>query len=511
MKGWQPVIGLEVHARLLTRSKLFSGASASYGAAPNTQACAVDLGLPGVLPVLNREAVRMAVRFGLAVGARIAPRCVFARKNYFYPDLPKGYQISQYEDPITAGGAIAIEPADGPLREIGLVRAHLEEDAGRSVHEGFGGLSGIDLNRAGTPLLEIVTEPALHGAAEAAACMRKIHTLVRWLGICDGNMQEGSFRCDANVSVRPAGSGTLGTRAEIKNVNSFRFVERAITYEIERQIDLIESGGEVVQETRLYDPDHHETRPMRDKEEADDYRYFPDPDLLPVAHRRGVRRGGAREPAGAPRCAAGPARGASTGWGPVEAAQLVSHRETADYFEAAVGAVIEAGGSRDAARTAANWVNGELAGALNRDGLRIDEARVDAGRLGRLVRRIADGTVSGRMAKTVFDAMWASGGEPDAIIDARGLRQVTDAGEIERLVDAVLEAHPAQVEQYLGGGREGPRVPRGAGDEALGRQGRPAPGEPDPPRPPRRPPRPSSGRVANAGLRGPLSPRRRPA
>ena len=450
MNGWQAVIGLEVHARLLTRSKLFSGAPASYGAAPNTQACAVDLGLPGVLPVLNREAVRMAVRFGLAVGARIAPRCVFARKNYFYPDLPKGYQISQYEDPITAGGTIAIEPAAAPPRKIGLVRAHLEEDAGRSVHEGFGGQSGIDLNRAGTPLLEIVTEPALHGAAEAAACMRKIHTLVRWLGICDGNMQEGSFRCDANVSVRPAGSGTLGTRAEIKNVNSFRFVERAIAYEIERQIDLIESGGEVVQETRLYDPDHHETRPMRDKEEADDYRYFPDPDLLPVtideAFVAGVRESLPELPdARRDRLVE------QYGLAAADGAQLVSHREVADYFEAAVEAAIEAGGSRDAARLAANWVNGELAGALNRDGLRIAEARVDAGQLGRLVLRIADGTVSGRMAKTVFDAMWASGGEPDAIIEARGLRQVTDAGEIERLVDAVLEAHPAQVEQYLGG------------------------------------------------------------
>ena len=450
MNGWQPVIGLEVHARLLTRSKLFSGAPASYGAAPNTQACAVDLGLPGVLPVLNREAVRMAVRFGLAVGARIAPRCVFARKNYFYPDLPKGYQISQYEDPITAGGTIAVEPAGAPLREIGLVRAHLEEDAGRSVHEGFGGLSGIDLNRAGTPLLEIVTEPALHGAAEAAACMRKIHALVRWLGICDGNMQEGSFRCDANVSVRPAGSGTLGTRAEIKNVNSFRFVERAIAYEIERQIDLIESGGEVVQETRLYDPDHHETRPMRDKEEADDYRYFPDPDLLPVtideAFVAGVRDAMPELPDARRERLAG-----QYGLAAADGARIVSYREVADYFEAAVEAAVEAGGSRDAARLVANWVNGELAGALNRGGLRIEEARVDAGQLGRLVRRIADGTVSGRMAKTVFDAMWASGGEPDAIIEARGLRQVTDAGEIERLVDAVLEAHPAQVEQYLGG------------------------------------------------------------
>ena len=446
MNGWQPVIGLEVHARLLTRSKLFSGAPASYGAAPNTQACAVDLGLPGVLPVLNRDAVRMAVRFGLAVGARIAPRCIFARKNYFYPDLPKGYQISQYEDPITEGGSITVEPDGGARREIRLTRAHLEEDAGRSVHEGFGGATGIDLNRAGTPLLEIVTEPVIHGAAEAVACMRKIHILVRWLGICDGNMQEGSFRCDANVSVRPAGSETLGTRTEIKNVNSFRFVERAIGYEIERQIDLIESGSEVVQETRLYDPEHHETRPMRDKEEADDYRYFPDPDLLPVtvgeAFVAEVRDSLPELP---------DARRERLidqyGLGAAEAAQLVGHRETADYFEAAV----EAAGSPDEARLAANWVNGDLAGVLNREGLRIDEAQVTAGQLGRLVRRVADGTVSGRMARTVFDAMWTSGGEPDAIIEARGLRQVTDAGEIERLVDAVLDAHPAQVEQYLGG------------------------------------------------------------
>ena len=455
MNAWQPVIGLEVHARLLTRSKLFSGAPAGYGAAPNTRACAIDLGLPGVLPVLNREAVRMAVRFGLAVGARIAPRCIFARKNYFYPDLPKGYQISQYEDPITAGGSITIEPAGGPRRDIGLVRAHLEEDAGRSVHEGFGRGTGIDLNRAGTPLLEIVTEPVIHGAAEAAACMRKIHTLVRWLGICDGNMQEGSFRCDANVSVRPAGSQTLGPRSEIKNVNSFRFVERAIGYEIERQIDLIESGGKVVQETRLYDPDRHETRPMRDKEDADDYRYFPDPDLLPVAVGEAfvaeVRDGLPELPDARRDRLAG-----QYGLGAADVAQLVSYREVADYFEAAVEAAGSAGSAgsedaADAARLTANWVNGELAGALNREGLRIDEARVTAGQLGRLVRRIADGTVSGRMAKAVFDAMWGSGEEPDAIIEARGLRQVTDAEEIEGLVDAVLDAHPAQVDQYLGG------------------------------------------------------------
>ena len=444
--GWQPVVGLEVHARLLTRSKLFSGAPASYGAAPNTQACAVDLGLPGVLPVLNREAVRMAVRFGLAVGARIAPRCLFARKNYFYPDLPKGYQISQYEDPITEGGSILVEPADAAPRRIGLVRAHLEEDAGRSVHEGLGGRTGIDLNRAGTALLEIVTAPVLHGPAEAAACMRTIHTLVRWLGICDGNMQEGSLRCDANVSVRPAGAEALGVRTEIKNLNSFRFVERAVAYEIERQVDVLESGGEVVQETRLYDPERHETRPMRDKEEADDYRYFPDPDLLPVAVDEAfveeVRSGLPELPdARRERFAA------DFGLPAAEAARLAASRETADYFEAAA----EAAGARDAARLTAAWVVGELAGALRRGGLDVGASPVGPGRLGRLVRRIADGTISGRIAKAVFDAMWGSDEEPDAIIEARGLRQVSDAGEMERLADAVLDAHPVQVEQYLGG------------------------------------------------------------
>ena len=446
MNGWQPVIGLEVHARLLTRSKLFSGASASYGAEPNRQACAVDLGLPGVLPVLNGEAIRMAVRFGLAVGARIAARCVFARKNYFYPDLPKGYQISQYEEPITEGGSIVIESSGGGHRRIGLIRAHLEEDAGRSVHEGLGDATGIDLNRAGTALLEIVTEPAIHGAADAAACMRKIHALVRWLGICDGNLQEGSFRCDANVSVRPAGSETLGTRTEIKNLNSFRFVERAIRYEIERQIDVLESGGGVVQETRLYDADRHETRPMRDKEEADDYRYFPDPDLLPVtvdeAFVSEVRAGMPELPdARRERLVR------EHGLGAGEGEQLVSSRATADYFEAAA----RAAGSPEATRLTVNWIAGELTGALHREGLPIHAAPIAAGQLGRLTRRIADGTLSGRMAKTVFEAMWTSGEEPDSIIDARGLRQVTDTAEIGRLVEAVLDAHPAQVEQYLAG------------------------------------------------------------
>ena len=444
MNGWQPVIGLEVHARLLTRSKLFSGASASYGAAPNSQACAVDLGLPGVLPVLNREAVRMAVRFGIAVGARVATRCVFARKNYFYPDLPKGYQISQYDDPITSGGSIRVA-CEGFLRDIGLVRAHLEEDAGRSVHEGFGELSGIDLNRAGTPLLEIVTEPAIHSAAEAASCMRKIHTLVRWLGICDGNMQEGSFRCDANVSVRPAGSRTLGTRTEIKNVNSFRFVERAIGYEIERQIDLIESGGAVVQETAS--TTRSDTR-LVDAGQGRGGRLPLLPRSGPAAgHRgRGVHREGTRLPARAPR---------RTGRTAVERLRTRSGGRRPAREQPRGGGLLRGsgcGGGRPLRFASHRELGHRRAhGSAQPRGTANREHSGRRGRFGRLIRRIADGTISGRMGKTVFDEMWASDEEPDAIIETRGLRQVTDAGEIERLVDAVLDAHPKQVEQYLGG------------------------------------------------------------
>ena len=412
----------------------------------------------------------MAVRFGVAVGAEIAPRSVFERKNYFYPDLPKGYQISQYESPIARGGAISVALPEGGRQAVALTRAHLEEDAGRSVHEGVGEGTGIDLNRAGTPLIEIVTEPVLHSAAAAAECMRAIHRMVRWLGICDGNMQEGSFRCDANVSVRPAGASALGTRTEIKNLNSFRFVERAIAYEIERQVDALETGREVVQETRLYDPDRHETRPMRGKEEADDYRYFPDPDLLPVvldeAFVESVRRDLPELPEERRSRFA-----AELGLGAADAAQLAATREVADYFETALAAA----GAAAAARLVGSWVTGDLTGALNRAGLGIEAAPIGPERLGRLVRRIADETISGRIAKEVFEEMWTSGAEADAIVEARGLRQVTDADAIERLVEEVLEAHPVQVGQYLGGSEKVlgffvGRVMKGSGGKANPRK-----------------------------------------
>ncbi|MCC5793549.1 MAG: Asp-tRNA(Asn)/Glu-tRNA(Gln) amidotransferase subunit GatB [Chromatiales bacterium] len=442
--SWETVIGLEVHAQLATRSKIFSGAATAYGAAPNTQACLVDLGYPGVLPVLNAEAVRMAVRFGLAVKATIARRSVFARKNYFYPDLPKGYQISQYELPIVHDGALDIRTADGGHKRVHIVRAHLEEDAGKSLHENFAGLSGIDLNRAGTPLLEIVSGPDLRSAAEAVEYLRRIHQLVRWLGICDGNMQEGSLRCDANVSVRRTGEDRLGTRAEIKNLNSFRFLDRAILFEVERQIDLLESGGTVVQETRLYDPDRDETRAMRGKEEANDYRYFPDPDLLPVEldddYIESVRAALPELPAELQARFTG-----EYGLGEDEAAQLGATREQAAYFEALV---TELGGE---AKLAANWVIGELAATLNRTGTTIADTRVTAQMLARLLRRIADGTVSGSMAKQVFEVLWEEGGDADAIIEARGLRQISDADELARIIDEVIAANPVQAQQYREG------------------------------------------------------------
>ena len=444
MSAWEAVIGLEIHTQLATRSKIFSGSSTAYGAEPNTQANLVDLGYPGVLPVLNEEVVRMAVRFGLAVNAEVATRSVFARKNYFYPDLPKGYQISQYELPIVAGGEIHIPTGDGESRRIGITRAHLEEDAGKSVHDGFGGNSGIDLNRAGTPLLEIVSEPDLRSAVEAIAYMRRIHTLVRYLGISDGNMQEGSFRCDANVSVRPRGQEAFGTRAEIKNLNSFRFVEKAIDFEIERQIEVLEDGGEVVQETRLYDSDRDETRPMRGKEEANDYRYFPDPDLLPVeidaAYIDAVSRTMPELPD------AKRQRFVSEyGLRESDADVLTVSRPVADYFEATAKAT-----AADA-RIAANWVVGDLTGALNRDGIDIDSAPVTAAALAGLLDRVADETISGKIAKEVFDAMWAGEGDADAIIEARGLRQITDTGAIDGIVDAVIAANPSQVAEYRGG------------------------------------------------------------
>ena len=441
---WETVIGLEIHAQLATRSKIFSASPTAYGAAPNTQANLVDLGYPGVLPVLNGEAVRMAVRFGLATGARVARRSVFARKNYFYPDLPKGYQISQYELPIVEDGSLDILLEDGSRRTIGITRAHLEEDAGKSLHEDFQSLTGIDLNRAGTPLLEIVSEPDMRSAREAIAYMKKVHTLVRYLGICDGNMQEGSFRCDANVSVRPLGQATLGTRAEIKNLNSFRFVERAINHEVARQIGVLESGGSVVQETRLYDPDRNETRAMRSKEEANDYRYFPDPDLLPLAIDDAlIEQVRATLPELPDEKAARYCRDFELS--AYDAGVLTASRELAGYFET----VVEKLGGQP--KLAANWVMGELSAALNRDNLEIDASRVPATALAGLLARIGDSTISGKLAKDVFEAMWAAGSSADEVIDARGLRQITDSGAIEQAIDAIMAANPRQLAEYRTG------------------------------------------------------------
>ncbi len=441
---WESVIGLEIHAQLATKSKIFSGASTAYGASPNTQACAVDLGLPGVLPVLNAEVVRMAVMFGLATDSTIARRSVFARKNYFYPDLPKGYQISQYELPIVHDGHLEVAVEDEGVKRIGITRAHLEEDAGKSLHEDFHGMSGIDLNRAGTPLLEIVSEPDLRSAREAVAYMKALHTLVRYLGICDGNMQEGSFRCDANVSVRPAGEEKLGTRSEIKNLNSFRFVERAINFEVQRQIEALEGGAKVVQETRLYDAERNETRPMRTKEEANDYRYFPDPDLLPVElDAEFIERARALLPE-LPRQKRARFQ-ADYGLSEYDAGVLTASRELADYFEATV----KAAGSE--AKLAANWVMGDVAGALNKAGLEISESPVRAEQLGGLLRRILDQTISGKIAKEVFEAMWEGGGEADAVIEQRGLKQISDAAALEPVVVAVLDEHPQQLRDYLAG------------------------------------------------------------
>jgi aspartyl-tRNA(Asn)/glutamyl-tRNA(Gln) amidotransferase subunit B len=442
--NWEVVIGLEIHAQLATKSKIFSGASTAYGAAPNTQACAVDLGLPGVLPVLNGEVVRMAAKFGLATHSTVAKRSVFARKNYFYPDLPKGYQISQYELPVVHDGYIDIDLENGENKRIGITRAHLEEDAGKSLHEDFHGETGIDLNRAGTPLLEIVSEPDMRSAAEAVAYMKKIHALVRYLDICDGNMQEGSFRCDANVSIRPKGQQEFGTRTEIKNINSFRFVERAINYEIERQIDLIESGGEVVQETRLDDADKNETRPMRSKEEANDYRYFPDPDLLPLELDQvfidDVEKTLPELP-DAKRARFMQQYELSH----YDAGVLTASREMAEFFENCAAA---AGGE---GKLSANWVMGELSGLLNKEGKEISESPVSPQMLGGMLQRISDGTISGKIAKQVFEAMWHGEGDADTVIEKKGLKQITDTGAIEKIVREVLETNPKQVDQYKGG------------------------------------------------------------
>ena len=437
---WETVIGLEIHTQLATRSKIFSGASTAFGAPPNSQACAVDLGLPGVLPVLNADVVRMAVMFGTAIQAEVARRSVFARKNYFYPDLPKGYQISQYELPIVGPGRVEIPTEGGDAKVIGVTRAHLEEDAGKSLHEDYHGYTGIDLNRAGTPLLEIVSEPDMRSAGEAVAYARKIHQIVTYLGICDGNMQEGSFRVDANVSVRPTGQAELGTRAELKNINSFRFLERAINYEVERQIDLLESGGRVVQETRLYDADRDETRAMRSKEEANDYRYFPDPDLLPVELSEAFLTEVVADMPELPDAKRQRFRDAYE-LSEYDAEVLTAGRVLADYFET----VAQACGD---AKLAANWVMVELVGALNKAGLELPASPVGAEQLGGLLARIKDGTISGKIAKDVFAAMWAGEGDADAIIDARGLRQITDTGALEAIVDEVLAANAGQVENY---------------------------------------------------------------
>jgi aspartyl-tRNA(Asn)/glutamyl-tRNA(Gln) amidotransferase subunit B len=445
MTDWEVVIGLEIHAQLATKSKIFSGSATAYGAPPNTQANLVDLAYPGVLPVLNAEAVRMAVKFGLSIGAAVARRSVFARKNYFYPDLPKGYQISQYELPVVKQGKLAIVLDDGAVKTVGVTRAHLEEDAGKSLHEGLAHATGIDLNRAGTPLLEIVSEPDMRSAKEAVAYMKKIHTLVRYLEICDGNMQEGSFRCDANVSVRPRGREKFGTRAEIKNLNSFRFVEKAINHEVARQIELLESGGSVVQETRLYDSDRDETRSMRSKEEANDYRYFPDPDLLPV-HIDEVFIDAVR--ATLPELPDDKAARFTRDFGlsVYDAGVLSASRELGAYFEAVTALV---GASH--AKLAANWIMGELSSALNRDNLDVGGSRVLPKQLSGLLQRIVDQTISGKIAKEVFEAMWSEGRSADDIIDARGLKQITDAGAIEGVIDAVIAANPKQLADYRAG------------------------------------------------------------
>ncbi len=447
---WEIVIGLETHAQLSTASKIFSGSSTAFGAAPNTQASAVDIALPGVLPVANKGAVERAIRFGIAIGGKINRRSVFARKNYFYPDLPKGYQISQYELPVVQGGSLTIFTKDGE-KTVQLTRAHLEEDAGKSLHEGLGshsvlghGMSGIDLNRAGTPLLEIVSEPDMRSSEEAVAYAKALHGLVRWIGICDGNMQEGSFRCDANVSVRRPGE-PLGTRREIKNLNSFRFMQQAIDYEAKWQIETLEDGGTIQQATVLFDPDRGETRAMRTKEDAHDYRYFPDPDLPPlVVSEDWIARVKGELPelpqAKRERYQRDYALSA------YDAAMLTQAKDTAGYFEAVVDRL---GG--DAAKTAANWVMGELAAALNRAGIEVANSPVSSRQLAELISRIRDNTLSGKLAKDVFDALWAGEGEVDTVIEKRGLKQMSDSGAIEKIVDDVLAGNAKSVEEFRAG------------------------------------------------------------
>ncbi|GAB2180892.1 Asp-tRNA(Asn)/Glu-tRNA(Gln) amidotransferase subunit GatB [Denitratisoma sp. agr-D3] len=442
---WEVVIGLETHAQLQTQSKIFSGAATAFGAEPNAQACAVDIALPGVLPVLNREAVVCAIKFGLSVGAQIAPRSIFARKNYFYPDLPKGYQISQFEIPVVSGGGLTIQVEGQEPKFVRLTRAHLEEDAGKSLHEDFHGKTGIDLNRAGTPLLEIVSEPDMSSAAEAVAYAKALHSLVTWIGICDGNMQEGSFRCDANVSVRRPGE-PLGTRREIKNLNSFRFLEQAINYEIQWQISEIEDGRKIQQATVLFDPDTGETRAMRSKEDAQDYRYFPDPDLLPLEIKAdwiAEVKGGLPELPSAMQ----QRFQADYGLSAYDAITLTASLDTARYFETVVTKVGTAG-----AKIAANWVMGEVAARLNKQGLDIAAAPVSAEQLAGVVARILDNTISNKIGRDVFDALWnGEGKDADAIIEAKGLKQITDSGAIEAIIDEVLAANQKSVEEFRAG------------------------------------------------------------
>jgi len=440
---WETVIGLEIHAQLSTKSKIFSGSSTAYGAEPNTQANVVDLAMPGVLPVLNKDAVRKAVMFGMAIEADIPDVSVFARKNYFYPDLPQGYQISQFDQPIVGLGHLDIELENGETKRVGVTRAHLEQDAGKSLHEDFAGQTGIDLNRSGTPLLEIVSEPEMSNAKEAVAYMKKIHTLVQFLGICDGNMQEGSFRCDANVSVRPKGQVEFGTRAELKNINSFKFVERAINIEVERQIDIIEAGGTIVQETRLFDPDKDETRSMRSKEEANDYRYFPDPDLLPVAISQALRDSVRAELPELPEQKKQRFMDKFE-LSAFDASILTSNRALSDYFESLADATGEP-------KLSANWVNGELASHLNKAEIDVTDSTVSVEQLSALIGRITDNTISGKIAKDVFEAMWAGEGDVDQIIESKGLKQITDSGAIESLIDEIIAANPGQYEQYRSG------------------------------------------------------------
>ncbi len=447
---WEIVIGLEIHTQLSTQSKIFSGASTAFGAEPNSQACAVDLALPGVLPVLNKGAVKRAIKFGLAVGAQIAPRSVFARKNYFYPDLPKGYQISQFDQPVVGRGALTIqvEPLSGNAepyeKVVGITRAHLEEDAGKSLHEDFHGLTGVDLNRAGTPLLEIVSEPDMRSAAEAVAYAKAMHSLVRWIDICDGNMQEGSFRCDANVSVRRMGEEKLGTRREIKNLNSFKFLQQAIEYEAQWQIDTLESGGKIQQATVLFDSDKVETRAMRSKEDAHDYRYFPDPDLLPLAISEEWI---AEIKASLPELPAAKRARYAADWSLSEydANALTASREMADFFEAAMAVL------PGEAKLCANWLMGDVSAALNRDGYDVAQCPITPQQLSGMLQRIADGTISNAGAKDVFKILWGEGGNADAIIEAKGLKQVSDIGMLEKIIDEVIVANPVQLAEYRAG------------------------------------------------------------